>query len=177
MKKLQEADVDGRGGLKLSSVVAEYTGPLERFFRRRVADPAEVDDLVQEVFLRLARQSNVAAIENPHAYVFQTAANILRDSGRWSLSRRRAEHEPFEEAIHGCEAISPERIASARQSVAALKAALAELPERTQTVFVLHRFEGLRYGEIAVTLGISVSAVEKHMMRAMSHIVRGMEWP
>ncbi len=118
MKKLQEADVDGRGGLKLSSVVAEYTGPLERFFRRRVADPAEVDDLVQEVFLRLARQS-----------------------------------------------------------VAALKAALAELPERTQTVFVLHRFEGLRYGEIAVTLGISVSAVEKHMMRAMSHIVRGMEWP
>ena len=47
---------------------------------------------------------------------------------------------------------------------------LGELPERTRVVFLLHRFEELKYAEIARRLEISVSSVEKHMMEAMRQI-------
>jgi RNA polymerase sigma-70 factor (ECF subfamily) len=46
-----------------------------------------------------------------------------------------------------------------------------ELPARTRDVFVLRRLEGLPYNEIAKRLGLSVSAVEKHMLRATRHLV------
>src|SRR5690606_23801674 len=101
----------------------------------------------------------------------------LRDRGRKTLTHRSRDHEPFEDAVHGFESISPERVISARQSVAVLKAALLRLAARTQAVFVLHRFEGLRYEEIAKRLGLSMSAVEKHMMKAMKHIGKSLEWP
>src|SRR5690606_30947717 len=123
--------------------------------------------LVQEVFLRLARQDNIEAIDNPQAYVFQIAANILRDRGRRSVTRLTREHLPFEEDLHSGDLPSPEREAIARQNLALLKAVLLKLPQRTQEIFVLHKFEGMRYSEVASRLGISLSAIEKHMMKAM----------
>ncbi|HEY8508984.1 MAG TPA: RNA polymerase sigma factor [Steroidobacteraceae bacterium] len=176
-EKAQSGNVGLQEPLQLSTAFGQYRAALHRFFRRRLSNPAEVEDCVQEVFLRLARHENIESIDNAHAYVFQTAANILRDRGRMTLTRRTRDHEPFEDAIHGSEHISPERVIIARQSVAVLKAALLRLPERTQAVFVLHRFEGLRYGEIARRLGLSMSAVEKHMMKAMRHIGKSLEWP
>jgi RNA polymerase sigma-70 factor (ECF subfamily) len=68
------------------------------------------------------------------------------------------------------EEISPERVLQGRQAVTALRTALEELPQRTRAIFLLHRFEGLKYKEIARRLGISSSSVEKHMMAAIKHV-------
>jgi RNA polymerase sigma-70 factor (ECF subfamily) len=54
-------------------------------------------------------------------------------------------------------------------------AVLLELPERTRVIFVLRRLEGMRFNDIAARLGISVSAVEKHMQRAITHLMRRIE--
>jgi len=51
---------------------------------------------------------------------------------------------------------------------------LLELPERTRVVFVLRRLENLSYSEIGLRLGLSVSAVEKHMLRAVRHLATRM---
>ena len=61
---------------------------------------------------------------------------------------------------------------SKKQQVAKLKDALAELPERVRFVFLLHRYEGMKYREIAQHLGISVSSVEKYMMQAIKHVAK-----
>jgi RNA polymerase sigma-70 factor (ECF subfamily) len=58
----------------------------------------------------------------------------------------------------------------ARQELHAATLALLRLPERTRTVFILRRLEGMRFHEIASHLGISVSAVEKHMVRAIHQL-------
>lgn len=55
-----------------------------------------------------------------------------------------------------------------------LRAALEELPPRTRAVFLLHRFDGFKYREIAKRLGISSSSVEKHMMVAIKHVLARM---
>ncbi len=70
------------------------------------------------------------------------------------------------------EVIEPERVLVGRDDLKLALSALGELTERTQAVFVLQRFEGRKNKEIARELGISVSAVEKHMVRALAHIAR-----
>ena len=57
---------------------------------------------------------------------------------------------------------------------AALVRALEELPERTRDIFLMRRYEGLAYGDIAERLGISVSAIEKHVAKAVAYIARRM---
>ncbi len=145
---------------------------LTRFFQRRVREPADVEDLVQEVFTRIVARDSTRPVENLGGYVFQTAASVLADRGRRRWSRRADHHEAFDPEQHGDEDIDPERVLSSKQSLRAATAALLSLPERTRTIFILHRLEGYKHREIAAKLGISVSAVEKQIFRAVQHLAK-----
>jgi RNA polymerase sigma-70 factor (ECF subfamily) len=77
--------------------------------------------------------------------------------------------------VHASEEIDPERVLCGKEELRAATTALLSLPERTRTVFILRRLEGYRYRDIAAHLGISVSAVEKHMVRAIHHLSSELE--
>ena len=154
----------------VEALVARYAGPLRKFFRARVSEPQDADDLVQEVFVRLSERADTLQIENPEAYLFQTAANLLRDRARRAATRAAASHELTEQTKVSYEELSPERVLLGKRRVEELIRALMELPERTRTIFMLHRFEDRKYSEIARQLGISTSSVEKHMMDAIRHL-------
>ena len=62
--------------------------PLERYFATWVFEKGDVDDLVQEVFTRLLARSERVQMEEPEAYVFQIAANLLRDRSRRDIVRK-----------------------------------------------------------------------------------------
>jgi RNA polymerase sigma-70 factor (ECF subfamily) len=143
---------------------------LARYFARRLRDRSDVDDLVQEVFTRIVARDSTHPIEHLGRYVYQTASSVLADYARRRSARRSEFHVAFDPELHGETEFDPERILSGRQDVAAATAALLSLPERTRTVFVLRRLEGARSREVAEQLGISVSAVEKHMIRAVRHL-------
>ena len=64
---------------------------------------------------------------------------------------------------------SPESIVEARERLALLQAAIAELPPKCRRVFLLHKFASLSHNEIATRLGISRNMVEKHIIKAMTH--------
>ncbi|AKM07006.1 RNA polymerase sigma factor [Pelagerythrobacter marensis] len=147
-----------------------YRLPLRAFFARRLRSLEEVDDHVQEVFCRLYALDNSKRPENPQAYVFQVAANLLRDRARRSATRDAFTRQHALENANKFEELSPERVLQGKQAVKALRAALGELPPRTRAIFLLHRFEGYKYREIARRLGISTSSVEKHMMSAIKHV-------
>ena len=104
-------------------------------------------------------------------YVFETASSVLMDRLRRRRSHFEADHEAFDSERHGDVDFSPERVLLGKDALVRATAVLLELPERTRVVFVLRRLEGMRYLDIAARLGISVSAVEKHMTRAMAHLV------
>ena len=161
--------------IRLDDVARRYYAPLLSFFRKRTRNPAEVEDLVQQVFLKLARQSADSGIDNPDAYIFQTASNTLRDHLRRDLVRER--YDGREEAGEEQERseISPERVLIGREAMARVAAALRELPERTRDVFMLRCFEGLKHAEIAQLMGVSVRAVEKHAAKALAHVSRAVE--
>lgn len=141
-------------------------GALTRYFQRRLPNTHEVDDLVQEVFLRIVRRGNSQDLDRFEGYVFETAASVIKDRFRRRRTRMSASHVTFEPDLHGQVDVSPEQTVLAREALRSTTRAIMALPERTRTIFILRRLEGLSHPEIARRLGVSLSAVEKHMQRA-----------
>ncbi len=151
-----------------------FHGALLRYFSRRTKNVDNIEDMVQEVFLRLIRRGGTSTLEqgNLNAYVFETASSVLRDRYRKRVTRCADAHEPFEDDRHSDEDFSPERVLQGKEQLAQAIVVLFELPERTRAIFVLRRIERLPFKDIAARLGISVSAVEKHMQRAIKHLAQ-----
>ena len=154
-----------------------FRAPLQRFFQKRIGRRAEIDDLVQEVFLRLAAGGNIEAVDRPEAYLFKTAANVFNDRWRRSTARAAEAHEPYDEALHGNarETPNPERALLGVQAVEQLIAALYEMPERTRVVWALYHLEDLTHAQIARRLGVTVSAIEKHIGRVGAHLLKRLD--
>ena len=149
----------------------KYKVALKNYFMRRVRNHAEADDLTQELLVRITQQVDRNEIENPDAFVFTVAGNLLKNKGReWQRNAKHADH--LEHYAKRLETISPERTLADRQSLELLFAHLDTLNARAREVFFLHRLEGMKYSEIAEVYGISVSTVEKDISRAIAHLAR-----
>lgn len=148
---------------------------LTQFFRRKLGDNADVEDMVQDVFLRIASRDGADTIEHLDGYVLRTASNVLTDRIRRRSARRADFHVAFDADVHGGAELDAGRIFSGKEDLQAAVTALLRLPERTRSVFLLKRLEGLKVRDIASRLGLSVSAVEKHLVRAVRHLHAEME--
>ena len=157
------------GAGRLEALAREYRPALRRYFGKRANQSADVEDLVQDVLLRLAVRGDCDSIEQPEAYLMRTATNVWRDYLRKKKTHAEKAHEEYIEG-HVLEENGPARELEGRESIHAILAALGELPTRTRQVFVLCRVEGIRQKSVAKRLGVSVSAVEKHMIRAIAHL-------
>jgi RNA polymerase sigma-70 factor (ECF subfamily) len=140
---------------------------LMRYFQRRTASVSDAEELVQELFLRLLRRADLFALENLDGYVFEAAANLARDRVRRQQARG-GRHIDIADIEAATDEPSPEQVVDARKRLDLMLVALDGLPPRARTIVILRRFENLTYRQIAERLDISVSAVEKHMVRAMS---------
>ena len=143
-----------------------YLPGLRRYFSKRVP-AAEVDDLVQEVFVRIQKHEGGAPIQHLDRYLFTVAASVLSDCLRRRAGRHEGAHHTLEEFHHPVEELTPERVLLDREALQVIVSAIDSLPARTKDVFVLHRFEEMTCSAIAAQLGMSVSAVEKHIMKAL----------
>lgn len=167
-------DVEEEQRAYAGALFEAYGGLLQRFLRRRMRDTEEVADLVQDVFVRLVRSGDLGRITHPKAFLFQTATNLLRDEQRGRNLRRSGLQDDALRALHAPDAPTPERVLEARQRLQLFERALAELPPRCREVFMLARFDGLTHPQIAARLGISISGVEKHMIKAIAHFGEAM---
>lgn len=167
---------DGLTARPPASMLAAYLEKrdmLLRYFTARTRNPALAEDIVQELYLKIAALDEAYMIDNPTAFLFRTAQNL------W-LNRMRAETRAMtrdgqwretHEARLGDEAIvdspSAEAQLAAQQELALVCAVLEQAPERTRRAFTLHKLEGLSHAETAQRLGVSKSSVEKHVAAAM----------
>ena len=157
----------------LKQLLAAILPELRRFMLARRCDPADVDDLLQDLFVKLDQAAS-GPVSNPRAYLYRMADNLLHDRRRsrrrqeerddlWARSRTGADFASAAEP-------SPEDSAVSRDELARVNAALAAMPERTAEIICLYRLEGMSQKAIAARLGISLSAVEKHLQRAYRHL-------
>jgi RNA polymerase sigma factor (sigma-70 family) len=154
--------------LDVASIALHNKRGVHAFFMRRVRDPAEAEDLTQEVFASLVRRADGGPIANVEGYVFQVAANLLRDRFRRESVRPGIQCEGFADPLSRLvDEISPEREAIGRDSYRRFVKALETLPERPRLVFILNRFEEMTGREIAALLGMSQRQVEKDISRVL----------
>jgi RNA polymerase sigma-70 factor (ECF subfamily) len=142
---------------------------LRSFLTRRVGCPDVAADIVQDTFVRLAMRSERDQHTNPRALVFRVAANLATDHVRHQRIRDKFDAGSIDDFAVASSAPAPDAVIAARQEDVLLKHAIALLPEKRRMVFLLRMSQELSYGQIAERLGISVSAVEKHMSKAIVH--------
>lgn len=149
----------------LSLYLREQTRLLQ-LIRRIVGDRSTAEDLAQDTFLRLwDRQLG----DGDRGLLFRTAQNLALDHLRARQVRSRYVQQQVDNEQPGSELDAQ---AAARQELDALFLRLRKLPRRTQQVFLLSRVDGLPYATIASQLGVSLSTVEKDMIRALQHCQR-----
>ncbi|WP_232495742.1 RNA polymerase sigma factor [Novosphingobium kaempferiae] len=148
---------------------------LVAWFRRRVGDPCEAEDLAQECFVRIANREDREAVAHFEGYLYRTARSVLFDRRRRRSVRHVDAHVsllPEHDAPDDSDAL---RTLLAREKLERATTVLSTMPERTRSIFILCRMEGMRYAEIAKRFGISVSAVQKHMLRAIDTLTQAQE--
>ena len=153
----------------IEAVFMDNRPMLQRFLRARIRDSQEAEDLLQDLWLKLS-SLNTGPIADPLAYLFRMADNLVLDRRR-AAARRIRRDEAWTSANSGVapdvdDRASPERTLLARERLRMIERALAALPERTALSFRLFRIEGRPQKAIAADLGLSVSAIEKHLQRA-----------
>jgi RNA polymerase sigma factor (sigma-70 family) len=155
----------------VSALSEKFRPALHRYFQRRHLPPGDIEDATQEVFVRLSRRRGLADMANVEGYLFETAGSVAIDHQRQAVVRFREAHEPYDDQFHAVPDLAPDHVLEGRDSLRLLVAGLLELPERTRNAFVLTRLEHMPHVEVARRLGISVSAVEKHIVKALAHLL------
>ncbi|CAM3857732.1 RNA polymerase sigma factor [Pseudomonas reidholzensis] len=139
---------------------------MEALVSRRVGCRATAADLVQELFLRFWRRPEVK-VEALDTYLLRCAGNLAIDHLRSEGSRERVV-EGLAPTEHDSAGQALQQALEVDHDLQRIEAALRALPERTRQIFLLNRIHGCTYGEIAKAMQLSQSAVEKHMMRALT---------
>jgi RNA polymerase sigma-70 factor (ECF subfamily) len=145
---------------------------LLRFFRRKIGNTSEAEDLTQDVLLRALLHTNWDVPEQAKGYVFRIAVNCWRDRSRRLRAHGiniRWDEAPEEIEETGAQN-SPEHVLVVREELDQVAAALEQLSVRTRTVLMLIKLEQMRIATVAEMLGISKSAVNKHLARGLAHL-------
>lgn len=161
----------------MAGAYVERRDELRRFLTARLGDPTDADDVLQELWIRL-QAVDTGPVANARAYLYRAAQNIALDvvRARTKRARRDGEWADTQRDRRFAEPADPapdaEAAMLAREDAAALASAIAALPAGAGRAFRLHKFDGLSHAEVAATLGISRSGVEKHIAVAMAHLRR-----
>lgn len=156
---------------RLGSWVSMNIHWLKSRLRYRGRNSEDVEDLIQEGILRVYEyRAKGKEIREPEAV-------LLRTVNRLSMNKNRNAHRDLyaEEAIEDLLLIDeqprPDEVLDAQQRMKRMMQVLDTLPPRTKEVLLLHRLAETHHEDIAKQLGISVSAVEKHIARAVAALV------
>lgn len=146
------------------------------FLIHKVSCPDTAQDLSQETYLRLIRQTSLPHAENLVGYLYRTAERLAIDFLRYD-KRVSANAVPLDEHLE-CSRLQPEAATILRQQCERLLDAIASLPDQCRHVLLLRKIDELTYTDIAARLDISEKTVQRHLVKAMLHCQRRLnnEW-
>lgn len=167
----------------LLSAYMQRREDLVRYFRVRLRSDEAAEDLVQDIYLKIA-DPPAEPIDNPAAYLYRLGTNLMLDRIK---VRRRAEardaqwHGAHVSDVGGAQIADEapaDEAAAAKLQLGKILEAVKSLPPAAQQAFRLHKLEGLSHAQTAEAMGVSRSSVEKYMMASLKLIVAKVgRWP
>lgn len=155
---------------RLVQAFRDYEAELIQFLSARLRSSTLAQDLTQELYLKIRALDDGPVVRNSRAYLFRMASNLALDHLRGE--RRRAELLAEARSFLGEESdmVTPEQALIAREELARLRRAMEDLPPISRRIFRMSRFDGLSQREIADRVGLSPTAVFKHIRKVMDHL-------
>jgi RNA polymerase sigma factor (sigma-70 family) len=164
---------------RISEIVAEQRSRLRNFIRRRVPDPADAEDIVQEVFYELVEANRLLMpIEHVTGWLFRVARNRITDLFRKkrpetfsdaSVEDEDGEGLQIEDLLPSPDA-GPEALYVRNLLLDELELALDELPDEQREIFVAHELEGRSFKELSAESGVSLNTLLSRKRYAELHL-------
>src|SRR5580700_7430705 len=164
---------------RISDVVKREQSRLRNFIRRRVPDPLDADDILQDVFYRLVEANRLLMpIEHVTGWLFRVARNRITDLFRKKEPENFSEIEPADEDgvllrledLLPSPDVGPEALYARNVLLNELELALDELPEEQREVFVAHEFDGRSFKKMSAETGVSVNTLLSRKRYAVLHL-------
>lgn len=148
---------------------------LVRFLRKHWWEPGEIDDLRQEVFVRLYEQGRrQPPPESALAFMLTVARNLMVDTARRKQIVSIEAYADVDAVAPGVDELTPERHHAGRSELRRLQAALDRLPARCREVVQLRKVDGLSQREVAARLGIAEDTVERQVSKGIRALAAAM---
>ena len=164
---------------QISEIVAEERSRLRNFIRRRVPDPADAEDILQDVFYKLVEANRLLMpIDHVTGWLFRVARNRITDL--WRKQKPKAFSDPGLEDEHGevlriedllpSPDAGPEALYIRSVLLDELEFAIDELPDERREVFIAHELEGRSFKELAKESGVNVNTLLSRKRYAVLHL-------
>lgn len=164
---------------QISEIVAGQRGRLRNFIRRRVPDPADAEDIVQDVFYELVEANRLLMpIEHITGWLFRVARNRITDLFRKKREERFSdaaiededgERLNFEDLLPSPDD-GPEALLIRSALMGELEQALSELPPDQREVFVAHELEGKSFKDLSAKSGVNLNTLLARKRYAVLHL-------
>lgn len=164
---------------QISAIVREERSRLRNFIRRRVSDPADAEDILQEVFYKLVEANRLLMpIDHMTGWLFRVARNRITDLFRKQkpeafsdIAVEDQDGEPLrmEDMLPSPDA-GPEALYLRSILLDELKLALEELPDEQREVFIAHELEGSSFKELAAESGVNINTLLARKRYAVLHL-------
>jgi RNA polymerase sigma factor (sigma-70 family) len=162
---------------RVAETLTRERGRLRNFIRRRVADPGDAEDILQDVFFALVEAYRLPKpIEEVGAWLFRVARNRIVDRFRKQKSEplidlsSEADDQPWLEEVLPDPGAGPEAAYARKVLLEEIHAALDELPEQQRAVFIAHEIEGRSFKELAADSGVPVNTLLGRKRYAVLHL-------
>ena len=152
--------------LRLAGVVTREESRLRNFIRRRVADPRDAEDILQDVFTELVEANQLLMpIEHVSGWLFRVARNRIIDLFR----RKKGDSLELDDLLPSPDA-GPDAELTRATLLDELEAAIAELPKEQRDVFVAHELEGKSFKDMAESSGVGINTLLSRKRYAVLHL-------
>ena len=145
----------------------EFNDRLIGFLSQGVRASADVQDLAQEIYLRLLRAKNPELIEAPRAYLYRIAIHVLHE---WRAKEKRTNLHSSDGLSQLAGSIGMPDDPNRRDAVVDLQQALTDLPAHYATTLMLRWHHGMKYREIAEHLGVTERMVKRYMVKGYAEL-------
>ncbi len=152
---------------QLLSQILGYQVALRRYLRKFTARADEVDDLVQEAYVRVCAMPEGQVVESPRALIFRIARNLAVDRARQVSAQATDAVADFEPLNVSSPVSAPEDQVDSDRRFESFCAVVDELPPICRRVFILRKVYQLSHEEIAEVLGMAHSTIEKHVAKGL----------
>jgi RNA polymerase sigma factor (sigma-70 family) len=179
MDELLSIDSMNEQDRHISEIVADERSRLRNFIRRRVADPRDVEDILQEVFYELLEANSLLMpINHVTGWLFRVARNRITDLFRknkpemfsyTALADEDDELPQWEDLLPSPDA-GPEALYVRSVLLEELELALSELPDQQREVFVAHELEGHSFKELSEVSGVNINTLLARKRYAVLHL-------